>query len=51
MYWEKADGFFNFEEFYKTIADSIQAGCSGKATMLYSAPDHLIAHFGKVCEP
>jgi glycosyltransferase involved in cell wall biosynthesis len=29
----------------------IQAGCSGKATMLYSAPDHLIQHFTNVCTP
>jgi predicted O-methyltransferase YrrM len=26
MYWEKADGFFNFEQFYKTIADNLQDG-------------------------
>jgi glycosyltransferase involved in cell wall biosynthesis len=31
--------------------EGIQAGCTGKATMLYSAPDHLIEHFRKVCEP
>jgi glycosyltransferase involved in cell wall biosynthesis len=31
--------------------EGIQAGCTGTATMLYSAPDHLIEHFKKVCEP
>jgi glycosyltransferase involved in cell wall biosynthesis len=29
--------------------EGIQAGCTGTATMLYSAPDHLIEHFKKVC--
>lgn len=48
---EPWSGDRKFTEAMIRLNGGIQAGCSGKATMLYSAPDHLIDHFKKVCEP
>jgi len=48
---EPWSGDRRFTEAMITRHEGIQAGCTGKATMLYSAPDHLIEHFRKVCEP
>jgi len=48
---EPWSGDRRFTEAMITRQEGIQAGCTGKASMLYSAPDHLIEHFRKVCEP
>jgi predicted O-methyltransferase YrrM len=27
MHWEKAEGYFNYQQFYQTVADNLQDGC------------------------
>jgi predicted O-methyltransferase YrrM len=41
MYWEKADGFFNFEQFYQTVADSLQDGAIAVEVGVYKGKSIL----------
>jgi predicted O-methyltransferase YrrM len=41
MHWEKADGFFNFEQFYQTVADSIQDGAIAVEVGVYKGKSIL----------
>jgi predicted O-methyltransferase YrrM len=41
MYWEKADGFFNFEQFYQTVAESLQDGAIAVEVGVYKGKSIL----------